>query len=66
MDEARRGGGARGDVFIRGRGKPERAIGLGLESCDGDRPRFCSAPMAGFYSAFGSLDLVRMIRSRLL
>jgi hypothetical protein len=31
MDETRRGGGARGDVFIRGNGKPEIAIGLGLE-----------------------------------
>ena len=28
MDEARRVGSARGDVFIRGSGKPERAIGL--------------------------------------
>jgi len=57
MDEARRGGGARGDVFIRGRGKPERAIGLGLEGRDGDCPK--PRTTADLAAAFRRIDKAR-------
>jgi hypothetical protein len=57
MDEARWGGGTRGDVFIRGSGKPERAIGLGLEGRDGDRPK--PRTTADLAAAFRRIDKAR-------
>src|ERR1700719_2114290 len=57
MDEARRGSGARGDVIIRGSGKPEIAIGLGLEGRDGDRPK--PRTTADLAAAFRRIDKAR-------
>ena len=57
MDEARGCGGARGDVFIRGSGKPERAIGLGLEGRDSDCPK--PRTTADLAAAFRRIDKAR-------